>query len=123
MFDLAGSASTAEPGPGEAAESIVIAVPRRWYGPGGDLLAGVARAGLLLVAERVAAELGLRLHHARWTITRDPRAIREIVKRGDCVSCLAGADQALAFLAGHPDREVAAGALQWAARDQQGTTP
>jgi hypothetical protein len=66
------------------------------------------------VSERLAANIGERLHHADWTVTGDPGQVRTLGLMHDCASCRAGVDQALAFLRENPGGEVAVGQLWWA---------
>lgn len=48
-----------------------------------------------------------------WLITSDPIDVELHQPEHDCAACLAGNDQARAFLAEHPDRRLALGNLHY----------
>lgn len=70
----------------------------------------------LKIGEHSAVSLGTHLHHADFVITNNPATVR---KRGispdhpNCLTCLAGREQALAALAENPDITLAVGQLYW----------
>jgi len=66
------------------------------------------------LAESQAADLGERLHHAEFTITRDRETVKRLGLMHDCVDCLAGVERALEFLDANPDKDMVVGQLWWA---------
>lgn len=108
---------TREQGEPTGSDTAIVSVPGRWYVPLGAERAFLARqAGIDLreISERMAADMGERLHHAQWTVTGDPELVKSLGAVHDCVTCRAGMDQALAYLRERPDSEVAVGHLWWA---------
>jgi hypothetical protein len=102
----------------DGGDSMLLKVPGRWYadlGQGRTLVAAVVHRALRGASERGAAAVGRRLHHADWVITGDPAQVEQIGMTHDCGECRAGTDRALAWLAGHPGGEIAAGMLHWTA--------
>lgn len=100
-------------------DSAITLVPARWYVTvNGEraFLAQLAGRDLRQVSERLAANIGERLHHAEWTVTGDPGEVKTLGLMHDCAPCRAGVDQALTFLRENPGGEVAVGQLWWARR-------
>lgn len=98
-------------------DSTIITVPGRWYvslNGQRTFLTQLAGRDLRQVSERQATNLGETLHHAEWTVTDDPERVRTLGLMHDCLTCRAGVDQALAYLAETPGSEVAVGQLWWA---------
>jgi hypothetical protein len=98
-------------------DSAITLVPPRWYvtlNGKPAFLAQLAGRDLRKVSERLAADIGERLHHAEWTVTGDPQQVKTLGLMHDCASCRAVVDQALAFLRDNPGGEVAVGQLWWA---------
>lgn len=97
-------------------DSALIAVPGYMYATVKGVrvfLAQRAARELRMISENFAARAGERLHHAEWSVTRDPEQVKASMVH-DCVRCQAGVDQALALLREHPHAEVAVGRLWWA---------
>jgi hypothetical protein len=108
---------TRERGKPTGFDTAIITIPGRWYvdlGAERALVAGLAALELREISGQLAGSMGARLHHAQWTLTGDPELVKSLGAAHDCVTCRAGMDQALAYLRGHPDREVAVGHLWWA---------
>ena len=100
-------------------DSAITSVPGRWYVTVNGkraFLAQLAGRDLRGISERLAADIGEKLHHAEWVITGDPAEVRTLGLMHDCASCRAGVDQGLTFLREHPDGELAVGQLWWAAQ-------
>jgi len=108
---------TREPGEPTGFDSAIVQAVPRWFARlNGErvFLALTAGRDLRRVSERLAADIGERLHHAEWTVTSDPGQVRTLGLMHDCASCRAGVDQALALLREHPGAELAVGQLWWA---------
>ena len=100
-------------------DSAITSVPKRWYVTVDGkraFLAQLAGGDLRGISERLAADIGEKLHHAEWVITGDPAEVRTLGLMHNCASCRAGVDQGLTFLREHPDGELAVGQLWWAAQ-------
>lgn len=98
-----------------SADSCMATVPAGVLADGALDVRQLGRA-LRDLTERQARLMGARLHHADWTVTRDPAVIQAIGRcvHPDCVRCVAETDQALAYLAEEPGRALIAGVLYWA---------
>jgi len=66
------------------------------------------------LAESQAADLGERLHHAEFTLTRDRETVKRLGLMHDCMECLAGVERALVFLDANPGKDMVVGQLWWA---------
>lgn len=110
---------TAAKGPVAGSDSCIAMVP-----PGicveieGQAAVNVPALGRILraLSEDGAAGVGEALHHAEWVITGDPVVVEDVGMHGrpDCGRCRSAVDQALAYLAEAPGRELLVGTLYWA---------
>jgi len=99
-------------------DSTVITVPDGAYVQAGSIRSLNVMAAKAVLTQATTNSCVLadeKLHHAEWIFTRDPAQVRTLGLGDGCEDCRAGVASALAYLATHPDREVAVGQLWWAA--------
>lgn len=77
--------------------------------------AGLLDLILRRLAEQQAADVGEELHHAEFTITRNPATLQSRGLIHDCDECRAGVQAGLRQLREHPDNDIIVGQLFWAA--------
>ncbi len=99
-------------------DTCIVTVPDAIFGPGPDGREAimVGRLGRFLRGLSTPSEEDVgtvRLHHAEWVLTNDPRVV-EAAYIHECPRCRAGVDQGLATLAEYPDRPLLVGLIYWA---------
>lgn len=99
-------------------DSMIIAAPKELFGRDADgkplLALGMVSSFLRKASLDGSGRLGELLHHAEWVLTDDPEVVRSVGLSHGCPTCVAGTDQALAYLKANPGRELLAGMLYWA---------
>lgn len=105
---------------------LALVVPERWQ----ELAELAARTGELpaelknelqqlafqSITRQYAGRNGLKalaMGSHDWLVTRDPVQAEAFQPGDGCPACIAGTDQALAFLRDHPDRLIALGNLNY----------
>lgn len=99
-------------------DTTILALPEGFYVElekhGRALLVQPLSRFLSSLANKQAADLGERLHHAEFVLTNDPSVIESRGSVHDCEECRAGVKRALRFLKEHPEHEMIVGQLFWA---------
>lgn len=100
-------------GPYDGCDSMIVAPPTALFGTPGRTVMHVNFAVKFLreLSIEGAKGCGRELHHATWELTDDPAIVEKVGMIHGCLRCRAATDQALAFLAAEPDRELLVGVL------------
>jgi hypothetical protein len=102
------------PSPEPILDFVILAVP-----PGADPDTPEARkamerqAQLQVMRQYKRPPKAVVIDAIEWTITSDWREVDKVQPGDGCPTCVAGNDQAIAFLKEHPDRRLALGNLKY----------